>query len=335
MATNKNATVRYQALDRCFRNPGRKYYIQDLIDVCNEALLDLNPDSTGVARRQVYEDIKFMKDSQGYSAPIESYKDGRKTYIRYSDTNFSINNQPLNELEAQQLQESLMTLSRFKGMPHFEWVEEISARLESTFKLSSETDTVISFDQNQYFTGLKHISTLYSSIVNRQTLEVSYKNYKQDKPQIFILSPYYLKQFNNRWFLFGKTSGYDTISNLALDRIEAIQDSNQPYEASSVDFEEHFEDIIGVTIPTDAETETVLLEVNNSRYPYIESKPLHGSQRVFERKEDTTVLELNLKVNKELEALLLSYGADITVVSPDWFRNQMKEKAKAFYNNYL
>ncbi len=32
MATNKHAIIRYQTLDKCFRNPGRTYYIDDLIE---------------------------------------------------------------------------------------------------------------------------------------------------------------------------------------------------------------------------------------------------------------------------------------------------------------
>jgi hypothetical protein len=127
MATNKNATIRYQSLNRCFRNPGRKYFIEDLIEACNTSLLDNDPSSTGIKRRQIFEDIKFMRDSQGFDAPIESYKDGKKVYYRYSDLSFSINNQPLNEMEANQLKEALLTISRFKGMPQFEWIDEISA----------------------------------------------------------------------------------------------------------------------------------------------------------------------------------------------------------------
>jgi hypothetical protein len=94
MSTNKNATIRYQALDKCFRNPGRKYHIDDLTEVCNNALWDVDPKSSGVKKRQIYEDIKFMQDSRGFDAPIESVKDGRRTYYRYSDYKFSINNQP-------------------------------------------------------------------------------------------------------------------------------------------------------------------------------------------------------------------------------------------------
>ena len=167
MATNKNATIRYQALDRCFRNPGRRYSINDLIETCNDALLEIDPGSSGVKRRQIYEDIKFMKDSLGYDAPIESYKEGRNAYYRYSERDFSINNQPLNEQEAQQLKESLMTLSRFKGMPQFEWVEEMKARLEQSFNLKTE-ENVISFDDNEFVVGKEHIGDLYNAIVNKK-----------------------------------------------------------------------------------------------------------------------------------------------------------------------
>jgi len=41
MATNKHATIRYQALDKCFRNPGRRYYIDDLsFSINNQPLSD-------------------------------------------------------------------------------------------------------------------------------------------------------------------------------------------------------------------------------------------------------------------------------------------------------
>lgn len=39
MPTNKNADIRYQALDKCFRDCRHRYYIDDLIDACEEALL--------------------------------------------------------------------------------------------------------------------------------------------------------------------------------------------------------------------------------------------------------------------------------------------------------
>ena len=267
MATNKNASIRYIALDKCFRNPGRKYYMEDLIEVCNDALLDIDPETSGVKRRQIYDDIKFMRDSKGYDAPIESFKDGRKAYYRYSDMSFSINNQPLNEQEAQQLQSSLATLSRFSGLPQFAWIEELSTRLEHEFKLASNAK-VIAFEENPYLKGLDFLKDLYTAIVNEQVLEIIYQPFNWEKEKKTCIHPYYLKQYNNRWYCLGLNDTYKSIENLSLDRIVSFQVCKKSYiKNTSVDFEEHFEDVVGVTIPTNAELEEVRLKINKKLLP--------------------------------------------------------------------
>ena len=65
MAVNKNAQTRYHVLDKCFSNPVKKYFIQDLIDAIEKVLLEIDPDSNGIKRRQVEEDIKYMESAKG------------------------------------------------------------------------------------------------------------------------------------------------------------------------------------------------------------------------------------------------------------------------------
>jgi hypothetical protein len=40
MSINKNALFRYQILVRCFRNSGRAYTIDDLLELVNDKLTD-------------------------------------------------------------------------------------------------------------------------------------------------------------------------------------------------------------------------------------------------------------------------------------------------------
>ena len=77
MSTNKHAVIRYQALDKCFRNTGRKYFIDDLVDACNVELYNYSGSDDGVKKRQVYEDINFMQSESGYNAPIEKENEGK------------------------------------------------------------------------------------------------------------------------------------------------------------------------------------------------------------------------------------------------------------------
>ena len=96
MATNKHATIRYHALDLCFGNSGRKYFIEDLIEACNNAIYDYTGTSEGIKRRQIFDDIKFMESEQGWSIPLDKIRDGKRVYYRYSDKNFSVERNSLN-----------------------------------------------------------------------------------------------------------------------------------------------------------------------------------------------------------------------------------------------
>ncbi|MDH6343801.1 putative DNA-binding transcriptional regulator YafY [Parabacteroides sp. PFB2-12] len=323
MATNKHATIRYQALDNCFRNPGRRYFIEDLVEACNKALFDQAGIEDGVKMRQVQEDIKAMESI--WDIPLERYPDGRRVYYRYDDLHYSINNQPLNETELNQLQQTIYMLNRFKGMPQFDWMEEILARFEDTFKLKGSRAGVVGFEHNPYLRGLGFFTEVFNAIVNRQVLKIIYRKFGSDSSEK-VFHPYFLKQYNNRWFLFGlceQLKERASLTNLALDRIERIESQHIPYiDNDHIDFDDYFDDVIGVTVYA-KETERVLLEIDNVLFPYIETKPLHGSQKIKTRDPLTTTIELNLIINYELENLLLGYIDKIRIVAPDHFRERM------------
>jgi hypothetical protein len=71
MPVTKNALIRYKVLDNCFRNPGRKYFIQDLIDECTKVLSELDTTIKSISRRQILDDIAFMESGEGWSIDLE------------------------------------------------------------------------------------------------------------------------------------------------------------------------------------------------------------------------------------------------------------------------
>lgn len=335
MATNKHATIRYQALDRCFNNFGRKYFIEDLIEACNEAIYDYTGSVEGVKRRQIFDDIKFMESDQGWSIPLERLKEGRRVYYRYSEKHFSISNKGISTNEAEQLRETLTILSRFTGLPQFEWVREIQIRLENTFKLAGNTDAFISFEQNPYLKGLDYFYTLFQAIQNEQTLNIEYQGYRQNHPSKFVFHPWYLKQYNNRWFLFGLHGKLEVLSNLALDRIvNAVPATNNYIINSKYDFEELFEDVVGVSVNPDGESQKVNLRISNTTWPYIESKPIHGSQKVLELANDHVDIQLDVQINHELIALIFSYMDAVEVLAPSGLRDKIQTLTKLIFDRY-
>ena len=151
-----------------------------------------------------------------------------------------------------------------------------------------------------------------------------------------IIHPYYLKQYNNRWFLYGYNPSNDKYDwNLALDRIKSISELNENYHLNNViDWQEYFEDIVGVTKPENSQVETVVLLFKGKTCHYIESKPIHGSQKL--RRIDSNLVEvsLNVIINYELERLILSYADSVKVLKPSKLVDLIQEKSELNLNQY-
>ena len=335
MSTNKHAIIRYQTLDKCFKNTGKRYYIEDLLEACNNAIFDFEPHSEGIKKRQLYEDIRFMESSQGFSIPLDKTKDGRRAYYHYEDPTFSITNQPLNVNEAEQLKSAMLVLGRFKGLPQFEWVNDLVPKLDQTFMLSNQNQEIISFDTNMFLVGVEYITPLFRAIQNNQALQITYQSFKSEVSQEFVFHPYHLKQYNNRWFVFGKHHNYSNLTNLALDRIQHIAHASVTYDTSEiVNFEDYFEDIIGVTKPQDGQLVKIVMLANPSLAPYIKTKPFHGSQKKVEENENGFTFSIEVIPNYELEKLILSFGEDLRVMNPAFIKETIKNRAQKLVNNY-
>lgn len=335
MATNKNATIRYRALDKCFRDYRHRYYIEDLIEKCEEELESFNF-TANVSRRQIFDDIRFMESMAGWSIPLDRLKDGKKTYYRYYEKDFTINEQPLTDEEAQQLETVILTLSRFRGLPCNEWVDEVISNLEWRFNLKGNKENVVSFEQNQDLKGLDKLSDVLDVTSNHQVVEILYHNFKNGGRDIFFtVHPYYVKQFNNRWFLFGLDDKFRNIDTIALDRIVKmdVAEDIQFIPNNDIDFDHYFDDVVGVTIPDiGVEKEHIVLQFTKGRFPYVSSKPIHQSQEIVSE-EDCTV-SIDVRPNNELVTQILSFGPDVEVLEPQSFREQIITKVKEYNKKY-
>jgi predicted DNA-binding transcriptional regulator YafY len=336
MSTNKNAFLRYKILDNCFRNPGKRYFIEDLINECERILLDLSPDSNGIRRRQIFKDIAFMESKGGWEIELNKLRDGKRVYYRYADPSFSINQMPLNEIEIEQLKEATQILSQFKGMPQFEWIHELVPKLQQGIAVVDPATGIMDFDNNKFLRGIEHLGLLYNAIFYKKVLEIEYQPYDHEQPFTLTLHPYFLKQYNNRWFLFGYNPERDRADwNLAIDRIGTIKETKRKYvKNTSFDWQEYFEDIIGVTKPSGGVITTIKLLFTGRTGKYIESKPLHGSQKAKWLDENRLIVTFQLIINYELERLILSYADNVKVLEPESLAISVSQRLKSAYNQY-
>lgn len=334
MPVNKNALLRYRILDRCFSDRHHYYDIEELVDKVNEAFIDMYGKT--VSLRQIRADISYMKDRVSYDAPIEAIPyDGKKCYYRYSDPNFSIFNSDLSNEEVVKLRSTIEMLGRFRGIPGNAWLEEVISNLEYRFGVKANKGDYIAFDQNEQLKGLEHLSTIIDATVNHQPLLIEYHSYKGNEKTVTI-HPYHVKEFNNRWFLFGleQSTHGDRIANRALDRIMKLSLSDVSFiPNTTINFKTYFDDVVGVTVPDNTGIEHIVLKFEKDRFPYIVSKPIHQSQKIIS--EDECILQIDVRPNNELTSRIFSFFPDVEVLEPVWYRNEIKEKIKFNMQKYF
>lgn len=334
MPANRNALIRYKTIDTCLRNKFRKWTLEDLIDACSDALYEYEGIDKGISRRTVQMDIQMMRSEKlGYNAPIVVY-DGK--YYKYEEEDYSITNTPLSEQDLKTMSEAVEVLRQFKGFSYFSEMGGIVSRLEDhVTSARQKTVPVIDFEKNESLKGLDFLDTVYHAIVNKRVLQIKYRSFKARSANTFLFYPYLLKEYRNRWFVFGRRK--ENLINLALDRIKTIEVAagekfidNDLFEPATF-----FNDVVGVTKNIGSQAETVRFWVDAPNVPYVETKPFHRSQKIVEERADgSKIFEIRVIINQELQREFFGYADTLQVLFPQSLVDFMRRKfrlANALY----
>ncbi len=329
MPQNKNAYYRYRIIDRCLQERTRAWSKKELMAAIDQELAELDPSHDGISERTLQNDLKYMRSIDGFDAPITYRLKNKIRYYHYKDPDFRINRSPLNEQEREALETMISIFDRFDGAPQFDWLHDTVTRIEEKLKLNRRTNRkIIAFDDNIDYSGREHIRLLARFIEQDRLLKIDYQPF-QEEARSFLFHPCLLKEYNNRWFVFGwleEQDGKETTKpwNLSLDRITAIKDHGASQHKKSIDWEDYFSDIIGVSRLDHPVTEIQVL-VNANLLPYLQTKPLHGSQKAAQRQADGRYLiRYKLIPNYELEYQLLAFGEALEVLKPQSLREKLK-----------
>lgn len=336
MPKNKNAEYRFLVLDRCLSDFHHKYTIEDLLEKVNDKLYDANGSKSMIMERQLRGDLNAIRKMLPDGIYLKAIPyDGKKCYYRYSEPDFSIYKNELSVAEVQNLRSTIEMLSKYRGLPSNGWLEEVISNLEIRFGVKGNAENLVSFEQNEQLKGIEYLSGIIDATANHQTLEIEYisanGNYHRH-----TLHPYFVKQYNERWFLFGLDGKEERIKSLAFDRIQSISNSNQAFRRNEeIDFNSYFDNVVGVTVPheTEAKLEEFQLKFSPKRFKYVTSKPIHKSQKTIN--EDDCIISLTLYHTLELEQQIFSFGPDVEVLSPAWFRENFARKIADCMKKYV
>ena len=321
----------------CLQNRYRKWTLDDLVAACSDALYEYEGIKKGISTRTVQLDIQNMRSEKlGYNAPIIVTD---KKYYSYEDKKYSITNIPLSGSDLNTLSEVVQILRQFKGFGYFQELTGMVSKLEDKiYKQQNKGKSFIHFETNNLLKGLEYIDPLHKAIINKTPLEITYQSFRARQAGEIVFHPYLLKEYRNRWFLFGaksqaKRNGFITI---ALDRIISVKESTKTefIENDIFDAETFFDDAIGVTKSPNQSTLEVIMNICPEMAPYVITKPLHSSQKILKRDKDGMIFSINVIWNFELEREILGFGEHVKVLSPRLLVKQIKKRTQKMLEHY-
>lgn len=183
--------------------------------------------------------------------------------------------------------------------------------------------------------GQEHLTTIVDAMRESVALSMTYLSFSKSKPSSFEVEPYCVKLFEQRWYMLGKSEGYDELRIYALDRIKALDTTDHKFKLpKKFNAEKFFADHYGIIIgDKDYDIEPVALKVDSWQSKYLRTLPLHYTQIEVERNEKYSIFEYRLCPSFDFQQKLLSMGDSVSVLAPVQLKDILRNKALKILKN--
>jgi len=321
----KNALIRFRIIDKMLRNKYKPFPSKrDLREACEESLYG-SVGGEHICDSTIEKDLFNMK--MDHDAPIK-YSKMERGYF-YENEDYSINDIPLTEDELHSIKYAVDTLHQFKDAPFFKdfgnAIDKIVDRI-SVGSSEHQMDQFIQFESATSVRGNQFLPILLESIQRKKQLWFLYTSYIKAEEKPRKVSPLFLKEYRNRWYLISFNEEQGDIRTYALERMDSpkILDTlvNYPKDFDPV---KYFKHSMGITAYK-GKTSQILINVKPVAARYLKSQPIHESQEIHSENKENTVFMMSLLISEELIRTLLSYGGEIEVIQPKELREIIENR---------
>ena len=340
MPANKYALLRYRIIDRCINNRGRPFPTREqLRQECEDALYGSGGEAISLST--IDKDINAMRNEGelGYYAPIKFSRERGGYY--YDQEGYSIEQLSLSEEDLEAIHFATATLEQFRHIPFLKQyesaIEKIVSRVRITPNPTEEgLEKFIQFETSSVTKGSAHLGKLLQNIRAQQMVRIKYRKFSDDAIKEYLLHPLLLKEYSNRWYLIARNDQNHKIQTFGLERIEYLELGERTYEPDpEFDPEIIFRYSIGITEAKEKPL-TVVLQTDLALGRFLDSQPIHSSQKLMKTDNEKMRFELFVTLTPELLTLILGYGNQLKVLAPPRLQKMVKDSLKgtlALYQN--
>ncbi len=180
-----------------------------------------------------------------------------------------------------------------------------------------------------------YLADIAQAMKDEKAIEITYQSFHRQEPNTFVTHPYCLKLFKQRWYMLAKSGQYDHPRIYALDRLSALSITDTPLQVDKkFDAEVFFSNYFSIIIGDGGQPEQVDIRISADQVKYIESLPLHPSQKVIESTDEYTVFRYHIVPTYDFKQEILSRGCAAEVLSPQWFKDEIAWEVKEMAKRY-
>lgn len=188
--------------------------------------------------------------------------------------------------------------------------------------------------------GEKFLLTILDAMRLGRELDILYTPFYRSEPAAHRVQPYAVKVDRRRWYLLAKNAEGGKPFHLALDRMVKAGVSDTQFTIDpTFDIDSYYDAAFGVITGMEDEydIEKIRVKVYNDyhRADYLRTLPLHKSQIIIESTPEYTVFEYRLRPTDDLLSAILALGGDAEVLTPEWYREYVKEAVGRTIGRYM
>ena len=183
--------------------------------------------------------------------------------------------------------------------------------------------------------GGKWLNIIIDAIKGKRAMGMTYMSFFKDSPSSFIVHPWCLKLFKQRWYMLAKSEYFSTPRIYSLDRIQELSLSKTKLQVPErFKAEEYFSQYFGIIADKDIKPCFIEIWADSTQAKYFKSLPLHNSQTIKEEDENGTVFQYYLAPTYDFKQEILRYGSGVKVLSPKEFLEEIKMEIDNMANLY-
>lgn len=197
--------------------------------------------------------------------------------------------------------------------------------ISDTLRDGKELLNYMSFESEGSLRGIENLKGLVHAVKNHRRVKFVHENYFKGTKKQVSLNPYHLKEYQNRWYVYGSVDGSSTFRTYGIDRITELKVLVEKFKLdTTINPVKIFGEVIGLTYSF-SKIEEVDIWLSPQQVKYVESLPFHHSQRFIETNKKGSILRINVRLNFELTQKILTLGDNAKVLKPQALVDEVKD----------